>query len=203
MTETPAKKELKLEEIIKEAAAIPCPVGRLEKVVKGFLGGPMCGRCFPCSFGSYEALLRLGNLTTDTGSADDIETMRKIAAQMTEMSMCKKGKDMAAYISSLIDDPAFGEHCSGLCKAGHCITFIEYRNVQERCIRCGKCQEVCPSGAIIGEKQVSHRCCFLPFEIRQRRCTKCGECIKVCPTNAIVVVNIEQDAASTAKTGGK
>jgi formate hydrogenlyase subunit 6/NADH:ubiquinone oxidoreductase subunit I len=106
-------------------------------------------------------------------------------------------------MTSMMDNPAIGEHLRGICGANSCTALIEYRNVPDRCIRCGKCQEVCPSDAIIGEKEVSYRCCYPPFEIRQHRCTKCGECIKVCPANAIVVVNIEQEAAETAKTGGK
>lgn len=188
----------KVTDIIEEAQGIACPAKRTLYVVSEFLTGPMCGKCYPCSFGCYEARLRLKNITEDMGSDDDIAAVKEIATQMSVLSMCKKGKDVADFVLSTIDDKAFAEHVRGLCDEKQCTAFIEYRNVPDKCIRCGKCQEVCKFDAIIGEKQISYKCCFLPFEIRQKRCTKCGECIKVCPANAIVVVNIEQVAGTPA-----
>jgi len=184
----------KVSDIIEESAGIHCPVKRTLYVLDEFLKGPMCGKCFPCSMGAFEARVRLVRLTSAIGVQEDIDIIREIARKMEVMSMCKKGKDIANFVLENIDKADFKEHTTGLCANKECIDFIEYRNVQANCIRCGKCQDVCKFDAIIGEKQVSYKCCFLPFEIRQRRCTKCGECIKVCPTNAIVIVNIENEA---------
>ena len=49
--------------------------GRRQKVcgaealyyTEAFLSGPMCGRCLPCSLGSYEAKVRLQNIIEGKG----------------------------------------------------------------------------------------------------------------------------------------
>lgn len=184
-------KPKKVSDIIEEIASQLCPVKRTLYFVREFLKGPMCGRCFPCEMGSYEARLRLKSIMSENGTIEDIAALRTIGEMMLVTSMCKKGKDCASYILEHIDDKAFEEHVAGTCADKQCKSFIEYRNVPDNCIRCGKCKEACSFDAIIGEKQISHKCCYLPFEIRQKRCTKCGECIKVCPTGAIVIVNID------------
>ncbi len=187
-------KAKKISDIVQESGSIKCPARRTLSVINEFLRGPMCGRCHPCSFGSYETRLRMMDITEGNGSALDIETIRKIADMMLVLSMCKKGKDVASFVLEMLDVPSFCEHLNGICEDRECKALIEYRNVPENCIRCGLCQEACRFNAIIGEKQISDKCCFLPFEIRQKRCTKCGECIKVCPTNAIIVVNLGKEA---------
>lgn len=192
-------KEKKLEDIIKDAEGIECPVSRTLYVLKGFLNGPMCGKCHPCSLGSFEAMIRVEGISNAGGRAEDIDALRKIAGLMEAISMCKKGKDVGKYVNEAIKSEEFLEHVNGKCRAHECKAFIEYRNIQDRCIRCGLCQEACRFDAIMGEKQISHKCCFQPFEIRQKRCTKCGECIKVCPTNAIVIVDIETEAGVKAE----
>jgi ferredoxin len=165
------EKMKKVSDIIEEAEAIRCPVKRILRVTDEFLKGPMCGRCFPCSFGSYEARLRFREFTEGTGAPEDVEVLRDIGRKMIVMSMCKKGKDVGRAMLEAL----------------------------ENCIRCGLCQEACRFDAIHGEKQISYRCCYLPFEIRQRRCVKCGDCIKVCPTNAIVVVDVGTEAEVKAE----
>jgi NADH-quinone oxidoreductase subunit F len=183
-----------LKDIAEEAKGITCSASRALYFVREFLRGPMCGKCFPCSFGAYEAMLRLKDITSGTGGQEDIDAIRGIAEKMLVMSMCKKGKDTAEYMIECLGAPDFGNHVvTGTCEHKVCKAFIEYRNVPENCIRCGACQDACKFDAIHGEKQVSYKCCYLPFEIRQRRCVKCGECIKVCPSKAIVVVNIEHE----------
>lgn len=171
-----------------------CPVKKSLYITREFLSGPMCGKCFPCSMGSYEARMRLENIARAIGTKEDLEALKSIADKMLVMSMCKKGKDIASALLDNIGSGDFQAHINGGCAARECKAFIEYRNVPDNCIRCGKCQDACKYDAIHGEKQVSFKCCYLPFEIRQKRCVKCGECIKVCPSNAIIVVDIEPES---------
>ena len=180
-----------VEDIIKETEGTRCPVRRSAYVVREFLAEPMCGRCFPCSMGSFEARLRLEALAAGEASAEDIAAIGKIASMMQAMSMCKKGKDVAAYLLGALKEDGFNEHASGVCPSKECPDLIEYRITPGECILCGDCQDVCRYDAILGEKKKSVKCCFLPFEIRQKRCVKCGECIKACPTGAIRIVNID------------
>jgi ferredoxin len=184
-------KIIKVSDILKAAESMDCVVNRSLFVLEQFLNGPMCGKCFPCSMGSFEARIRLKDIFSAMGTMEDIEALKVIGVKMSSMSMCKKGKDIGVFLTEVIDDEAFKEHVNGLCSEMVCEEFYEYRNVKENCIRCGKCQEVCRFGAIMGEVNKSIKCCHLPFEIRQKKCTKCGECIKVCPSKAIIKANIE------------
>ena len=61
MTEN-EKKVVKMEDVQAKAEEKQCPVQQALVYVEEFLAGPMCGRCFPCSMGSYEARIRLTNM---------------------------------------------------------------------------------------------------------------------------------------------
>ncbi len=50
--------------------------------------------------------------------------------------------------------------------------------IEENCIWCRKCEEVCPRNAITIEPQVS-------WKIDEALCVRCGLCVRACPTNAL------------------
>lgn len=166
-----------------------CAVRKSRVFIDEFLAGPMCGKCFPCSLGSYEARVRLNKLEEGIATEDDITALRRIAANMVEASMCKKGKDTARYIIENIETGEYAEHLAKVCSMKECRHLHQYVIVSEKCIMCGLCQEVCKDNAVIGEKKKPYLSGYLPFEIAQKRCTRCGECIKVCPTGAILLVD--------------
>jgi ferredoxin len=189
------EKGKKLEDIRKEAEEKNCPVQRALYYVEEFLAGPMCGRCYPCALGTYEAKIRLIRIAQhlEDVSAPDIEALKRIFSQMIEGSFCKKGKDTGKFITEILANSAeeFNLHLSGICPKKACISLIEYVINPELCIMCGKCLEACKYDAIVGEVKKPYLSGYLPFEIRQKRCTRCGECIKVCPIGAIEVVTTE------------
>jgi len=187
------RKEVKVEDIKREAEAKHCPVQKAMYYIEEFLADPMCGKCFPCSFGTYETKIRLKEILSGRGTEADIFSLKRIASEMIEASRCKKGKDTAKFILEWIDTGAFHEHIEGVCREKECLSFIEYKIVPEKCVMCGDCKVVCKYDAIIGEKRKPYLSGYLPFEIRHKRCTKCGECIKVCPTGAIEIVDIKDD----------
>jgi len=51
----------------------------------------------------------------------------------------------------------------------------KYRIIQETCVSCAVCVEVCPVGAISAE----------PYSINPEICNACGDCAEVCPVEAI------------------
>lgn len=181
-------KELKVEDIKKSAEEKGCPVQKALYYITEFLSGPMCGRCFPCAMGSYEARIRLQNIIDGNGTEADLLALKRIATDMLEASMCKKGKDTAKFILEWTGTDVYDEHVKGRCPSRECKAFIEYRIIPEKCIMCGLCKDACKYGAILGEKKKPYQSGYLPFEIRQKRCVKCGDCIKVCPTEAIIIV---------------
>ena len=187
-------KEVKVEDIKNEAEEKRCPVQKAMYYIEQFLADPMCGKCFPCSFGTYEAKIRLNEILSGRGTKDDFYALKRIAHGMIEASRCKKGKDTAKFILGWMDTDDFYNHVEGVCREKECLAFIEYRIDPEKCIICGECKVVCKYDAIIGEKRKPYLSGYLPFEIRLKRCTKCGECINVCPTGAIEIVDIKAKA---------
>lgn len=183
--------EKKTAEIKKEAEELKCPVKRALYYVEEFLAGPMCGKCFPCEMGTYEAAARLRSVVSGMGTQADLDAVRTIAREMLLTSRCKKGKDTAEFILEWMGTEAYAEHIEGRCAARECEAFIEYRVIPEKCIMCNLCKEACKYNAIIGEKALPHMSGYLPYEIRQKRCVKCGDCMKVCPVGAIEIVDIK------------
>jgi len=189
------EKEKKLEDIQKEAEEKKCPVQRALYYVEEFLGGPMCGKCYPCSLGTYETKIRLIRIAQhlEGVSEADIEALKRIASQMTMGSRCPKGKNTAKFILDILTSSMeeFQQHLSGICPKKECVNLIEYVINPGLCIMCGKCLEACKHGAIVGEPKKTYLSGYLPFEIRQKRCTKCGECVGVCPVGAIEVITTQ------------
>jgi ferredoxin len=197
------EKEKKLEDIKKEAEEKACAVQRALYFVEEFLAGPMCGKCYPCSLGTYEAKIRLIRIAQHLEGVNeaDIEALKRIASQMSVGSFCLKGKNTGKFIIETITSSPeeFQQHVSGICPKKECVSLIEYVINPELCTMCGKCSEACKYGAIIGEHKKTYLSGYLPFEIRQKRCTKCGECVKVCPVEAIEVITtaIEEESVSS------
>jgi len=182
------REQLKVEDIKAEAEAKGCPVQKALHYITEFLAGPMCGKCFPCSLGSYEAKIILNNIIEGRGAEKDLFNLKRIANAMLDSSRCKKGKDTAKFILEWMSTDVFKEHVEGRCPDDVCTVFIEYRIIPEKCTLCGLCKDVCHYGAIHGEKIKPYLSGYLPYEIRQKKCVKCGECVKVCPTGAIELI---------------
>lgn len=185
MTDQNEFKPKKVEDIKKEAEERHCPVQKSLYYIENFLSDSMCGKCFPCAYGTYEAKIRLNNIISGKGTGVDIAALRRIAEDMIESSRCKRGKDTATFLLEWMNNESFTVHVEKKCPDRECLELTEYVIVPEKCIMCGECTAVCKFAAIIGEKMKPYQSGYLPFEIIQKRCTRCGECIKVCPTNAI------------------
>ena len=194
MSEENKKKVVKMEDVKEKADEKQCAAQKALTFVEEFLAEPMCGRCFPCSMGTYEAQIRLKRLTDGTATEEDIAAVRKIAEVMREASMCKKGKDTAKYIQEDVDLSDLSDHLTGVCQKNECSEYAKYVIIPENCTMCGDCLDACKDFAILGEKRKPYLSGYLPFEIVQKRCTKCGECLKVCRFDAVKTVSAKEMA---------
>lgn len=187
----------KLEDIKRESEEKFCVVQRSLYFVEEFLAGPMCGRCYPCSFGTYEAKLRLVRISQhlEGVSTLDIEILKRIGSNMIVGSFCKNGKDTGRFITDTLrsSENEFNQHILGVCPKRECISLIEYVIDPLLCTMCGECLKVCKYDAIIGEKRKPYLSGYPPFEIRKKRCTACGECVKACPVGAVEVITTTKE----------
>lgn len=191
MAET-KEKEKNLKDIEKETDKFQCVIQKGIYFIDEFLDGPMCARCLPCPMGSYEMKVRLERLASGNGTEGDLDVISKIAPDMFDSSMCKKGKDTAKFISDTLEKSSdiYKSHAEGCCSDRECKSLVVYRVIEEKCVMCGDCKPVCKDYAILGEKKVPYLIGYMPFEIVEMRCTKCGECLKACQYGAIEIVDL-------------
>jgi NADH-quinone oxidoreductase subunit F len=196
-------KPVTMKDVRARAEEKACPAQQSLVFIEEFLAEPMCGRCFPCSFGSYEARMRIQRVVSGSATAGDIEKLRQISENMLLGSMCKKGKDTATFMIDKLSSDEYEKHVVSHCAREECTDLFQFIIIPEECIMCGICKDACRDNAIIGEKKKPYLSGYLPFEIAQKRCTKCGECIKVCPVAAIRHVksgeSVEQELAGSEK----
>ncbi|HBH62773.1 MAG TPA: hypothetical protein DDX85_13760 [Nitrospiraceae bacterium] len=192
--------QVKMEDVQAKADEKTCPVQRALVFVEEFLAGPMCGKCFPCSMGSYEARIRIKRIADGNASDEDIDSINTISSHMLVASMCKRGKDTAKYIVEHMVSPEFADHLSGLCAKNECLSHVKYIIIPEKCTMCGDCLDACKDNAILGEKKKPYLSGYTPFEIVQKRCTKCGECMNVCKYGAVKLMSA-REMAEAEKVG--
>jgi ferredoxin len=170
-----------------------CPVNltriKLEKFYNDDSKDGMCSKCHPCKLGIYDAIKIFEMIQAGKGATKHIALLKRIAVDVKDGGMCKKGKDHADILAAFLNDHAelLERHIQGVCTFNECVRLVSYDIDATRCTMCDKCREVCKDFAIEGQKKQPYKTGFTPYRIRQKRCTHCGECIKVCPEGAVYV----------------
>jgi ferredoxin len=170
-----------------------CPVNltkiRLEKFYNDDSKDGMCSKCHPCKLGIYDAIKIFEAIQAGAGAEKHIAQLRRIAVDVKDGGMCKKGKDHADILAAFLKDHAavLERHIQGVCTDHECAALVTYAIDATRCTMCDKCREVCKDFAIEGQKKQPFKTGFTPYRIRQKRCTHCGACIKVCPEGAVYI----------------
>jgi ferredoxin len=170
-----------------------CPVMatkiRLQKFYYDDSKDGMCSKCHPCKLGIYDAIKIFEMIQAGKGEEKHAAQLKRIAVDVKDGGMCKKGKDHADILAAFLKDHAedLDRHLKGVCTARECKSLVRYEIDADRCTMCDKCREVCQDVAIEGVLAVQYKGGFTPYRIRQKRCTHCGECLKVCPEGAISI----------------
>lgn len=180
-----------------------CPVNAVRMKLVHFYNDDskdgMCSKCHPCKLGIFDAIKILDAIQAGNGRDKDAAQLRRIAVDVKDGGMCKKGKDHADILSAFLaaSSADLERHIKGVCTYHECKQLVRYEIEPSLCTMCDKCREVCRDNAIEGQKKQTYKSGFTPYRIRQRRCTHCGECIKVCPEKAVVIVESDREAGSS------
>lgn len=140
-----------------------------------------CGKCPPCRIGTYEMLQILDRIVAGKGAEGDIERLEAIGRMVKKTSLCGLGQSAPNPVLSTIKyfRAEYEAHIRQKhCPAGACTSLGNYV-IGEDCVLCGLCQQSCPYGAVLEERD--------RFYIENTLCQKCGTCIAVCPTGCIRV----------------
>jgi ferredoxin len=174
---------------LESKCAVEATRRRLEKFYNDDSKDGMCSKCHPCKLGIYDAIKILEAIQSGKGARKHIAQLQRIAVDVKDGGMCKKGKDHADVLALFLKDHAalLERHIMGVCAAHECSALVTYMVNPERCTMCDKCRSACKDFAIEGQVLVSGKTGFTPYRIRQKRCTHCGECIKACPESAIYI----------------
>ena len=123
----------------------------------------------------------LDRLCTGAGQQGDLEQLEELGEAVAQGSIC--GLGLAAPNPVLTTLRHFRDeyeaHLEGRCPAGKCTALIHYR-VEEGCIGCTKCAQICPVDAIAMRPLEVH-------EIDDELCVKCDACLPACPEGVITV----------------
>ncbi len=150
--------------------------------VTGNLFEECCGKCV---FG-YEGLFQIHTILTDIsnkkGKLSDLDLIAELCTAMKNQSACEIGELASELINDAMNNygDVIREHISKkTCRASVCRQFLTFHVLQDKCVGCEECREVCEDDAIEGKKKFVHI-------IDQDECTQCGKCIEACEYDAIV-----------------
>jgi len=141
-----------------------------------------CGKCPPCRIGTYRMLQIMDRIVEGKGDPGDIERLQALGREIQETALCALGRTAPNPVLTTIRH--FREEYEAhiyekRCPVSVCYSPGRYRILEEECLLCGLCQDVCKEDAILTGRQ--------RYTIDPDACIGCGRCRTVCPAEAIVV----------------
>jgi ferredoxin len=123
----------------------------------------------------------LTRLCNGEGKKGDIEKLEELSHQTMAGSLCALGGTAPNPVLSTIRyfRDEYEAHIAGRCPAGKCGPLLTY-TINDNCIGCTKCAQVCPGEAIAIKPYEKH-------EIDQEKCIQCNGCRDICPVDAVDV----------------
>jgi len=143
-----------------------------------------CGKCTFCRIGTRRMLEILDRLCEGEGRKEDLANLEELADRVSRTSLCGLGQTAPNPVLTSLRyfRDEFEAHIGEKrCPAGRCTALTEYR-INDACIGCTLCAQVCPVGAIAYRPHERHA-------IELDTCTRCNMCFEACEDAAVEVVS--------------
>jgi NADH:ubiquinone oxidoreductase subunit F (NADH-binding)/(2Fe-2S) ferredoxin len=141
-----------------------------------------CGKCPPCRIGTYRMLQIMDRIVEGKGERGDIERLEELGREIQETALCALGRSAPNPILTTIRHfrEEYEAHIQEKrCPVGVCYSPGGYRILEEECLHCGLCMDVCEEEAISSGRR--------GYTIDSDLCIGCGRCRAVCPAEAIIL----------------
>lgn len=146
-----------------------------------------CGKCTPCRIGTYRMLEIMDRIIEGQGEPGDIDRLETLGKWIQETALCALGRSAPNPILTTIchfRDEYEAHIRDRRCSVGVCYSPGRYRILDEECLLCGLCKDVCEDDAILEDRS--------GYTIDPEACIGCGRCRTICPAEAIVLEELKE-----------
>jgi NADH-quinone oxidoreductase subunit F len=143
-----------------------------------------CGKCTFCRVGTQRMVEILDRLCEGKGRPEDLDNLAELADRVSRNSLCGLGQTAPNPVLTALRyfREEFEIHVSEKrCPTGRCTSLIDYR-INESCIGCTMCAQVCPVDSIEYKPHEKH-------SIDIETCTRCNMCFDICQDGSVEIVS--------------